>query len=171
MSQGFIEPLEATAIALSFNTIAQFIQYFQQGNFSNQFEDAFNNDINARFDGIRDYVVCHYKVNQRTDSRYWRDNAANPEISDTLGKILTLWQHSPDFAADMYKHKLMGSYQPKSWACLFAGYGVFPKHTTDPTIDYSPHQQELATLHDFIRRCGLNFKPHKELLMQVTMSG
>lgn len=164
LSQGFIEPLEATAIALSFNTIAQFMQYFQEGKYTNKYEDAFNQDINSRFDGIRDYVLCHYKANQRTDSDYWQDNAANTNISDTLSRILTLWQNSPDFAADMHKYKLMGSYQPKSWACMLAGYGVFPKTNMDPSIDYSAHRQEVDVLSDFIRRCGLNFKNHNELL-------
>ncbi|MDN4502576.1 tryptophan 7-halogenase [Alteromonadaceae bacterium BrNp21-10] len=167
LSQGFIEPLEATAIALSFNTIAQFMQYFQQGQFTNQHEDAFNQDINSRFDGIRDYIVCHYKANQRTDSQYWRDNAANYNISDTLRHILHLWQHSHDFAGDMHKYKLMGSYQPKSWACMLAGYGVFPKANMDQSIDYSSHQQELEALSDFIRRCGMNFKSHRDLLVGI----
>ena len=164
LAQGFIEPLEATAIALSFNTIAQFMQYFQQGQFSNQFEDAFNQDINSRFDGIKDYVVCHYKTNQRRDTAYWRDNAANNKISDTLNRIIQLWQHSPDFAGDMQRSKLMGSYQAKSWACMLAGYGVFPPTSSDPSIDYSMHQHEIDALNDFIRRCGLNFKRHNELL-------
>ncbi|GAB3012705.1 tryptophan halogenase family protein [Bowmanella dokdonensis] len=166
LSQGFIEPLEATAIALSFNTIAQFMQYFQEGKFTNQYEQAFNQNINGRFDGIRDYIVCHYKVNQRTDSAYWLDNAANANISDTLRAILTLWHKSPDFAGDMLKYKLMGSYQPKSWACLLAGYGIFPRLAMPQSFDCSMHQQELEALHDFIRRCGLNFKPHNELLTQ-----
>ena len=164
LSQGFIEPLEATAIALSFNTIAQFMQYFQQGQFSNQYQDAFNQDINARFDGIRDYVVCHYKSNQRSDSAYWRDNAANAHISENLKQILQLWWHSQNFAADMHKYKLMGSYQAKSWACMLAGYGVFPEVNRQHNLDYSAHRQEMAALQDFIRRCGLNFKKHAELL-------
>lgn len=164
LSQGVIEPLEATAIALSFNTIAQFMQYFQEGKGTNKFENAFNNDINARFDGIRDYIVCHYKVNQRTDTAYWRDQAANANISKTLTQILTLWHNSPDFSGDMHKYKLIGSYQPKSWACMLAGYGVFPNKDKGESVDYSAHHQEVAALSDFIRRCGLNFKDHKELL-------
>jgi 2-polyprenyl-6-methoxyphenol hydroxylase-like FAD-dependent oxidoreductase len=164
LSQGFIEPLEATAIALSYNTIAQFMQYFHEGKGTNKFELAFNQDINTRFDGIRDYVVCHYKANQRADTDYWRDNSSNIYISDTLKHILHLWQNSPDFAADMHKYKLIGSYQPKSWACLLAGYGVFPKTRTELSLDYSAHRQELSMMGDFIRRCGLNFKGHNELL-------
>jgi len=166
LSQGFIEPLEATAIALSFNTISQFMNCFQEGQGTNKYEEAFNNDINKRFDGIRDYVVCHYKMNQRIDNEYWRDNATNNNISETLNRIIYLWQNSKDFSADMHKYKLMGSYQPKSWACLLAGYGVFPKNKNDHSIDYSTHQQELDGLSDFIRRCGLNFKNHRELLTQ-----
>ncbi|MCJ8320887.1 MAG: tryptophan 7-halogenase [Colwellia sp.] len=165
LSQGFIEPLEATAITLSFNTIEQFIQYFEEGKGTNKFEDAFNKDINLRFDGIRDYIVCHYKANQRNDSDYWRDNAANKNISENLSQILYLWRHSQDFAGDMHKYKLVGSYQPKSWVCLLAGYGVFPKKEMDQTFDYSNHQQEIDGVNDFIRRCGLNFKNHSELLL------
>jgi hypothetical protein len=164
LSQGFIEPLEATAIALSFNTIAQFMRHFEKGHGTNQFEADFNQDINTRFDGIRDYVVCHYKANQRTDSDYWRDNAANKNISENLSKIIYLWRHSQDFAGDMHRHKLMGSYQPKSWACLLAGYGIFPNKKMGSSIDYSSYQQEIDGMNDFIRRCGLNFKKHNELL-------
>ena len=164
LSQGFIEPLEATAIALSFNTITQFMRHVEKGHGTNQFEADFNQDINTRFDGIRDYVVCHYKANQRTDSDYWLDNAANKNISENLSKIIYLWRHSQDFATDMHKHKLMGSYQAKSWACLLAGYGIFPNKKVDTSIDYSSYQQEINGMNDFIRRCGLNFKKHNELL-------
>jgi len=103
-------------------------------------------------------------MNQRTDSDYWRDNAANNNISENLNRIITLWNNSQDFIGDMYKYKLAGSYHPKSWACLLAGHGIFPKNITSQSIDYSAHQQEIDGLNDFIRRCGLNFKNHHELL-------
>jgi hypothetical protein len=164
LSQGFIEPLEATALGLTFNTIAQFMQYFQEGNGTNKYEDAFNQDINSKFDGIRDYIVCHYKMNKRTDTKYWQDNAENTNLSENLKRILHLWHNSPDFTGDMYKYNLAGSYQPKSWACLLAGYGSFPESNNDQSIDYSAHQHELEGLQDFIRRCGLNFKDHNVLL-------
>ncbi len=165
LAQGFIEPLEATAIALSFNTIAQFIQCYEQGKGTDQYQQAFNKDINARFDGIRDYVVCHYQVNQRNDTVYWQDRGNNPHTSDTLNRILYLWNHSKDFTADLHKYNLWGSYQPKSWACLLAGYGVFPSKNLDPTINYQSSEQELHGVNDFIRRCGMNFKKHNDLLL------
>ncbi len=164
LSQGFIEPLEATALALSFNTISGFIKSYEKGVYTNQYQSAFNNEINARFDGVRDYIVCHYKVNQRTDTDYWKDNSANTHLSDSLNQILHFWHRGGDFAKSMYMNNLVGSYQPKSWACLLAGYGVFPPLTSDGKNAQFPSQQDMAQLTDFIRRCGLNFKSHNELL-------
>ncbi len=164
LSQGFIEPLEATALALSLETITRFMSFYERGEFTNEFADAFNKEINAKFDGVRDYIVCHYKVNQRRDTDYWRNNAANTHLSDSLSKILHFWWNSKDFAKDMYMNNLTGSYQPKSWACLLAGYGVFPALSQNSINDQYASTQNMAQLADFIRRCGLNFKSHNEQL-------
>lgn len=164
LSQGFIEPLEATALALSFNAISAFIKCYEKGAYSNQYEDEFNKEINARFDGVRDYIVCHYKVNQRQDSDYWKDNAVNAHLSESLSHILHLWHKGGDFAKNMYMNNLVGSYQPKSWACLLAGYGVFPPLMSDQKNAPFKTGQDMEQLADFIRRCGLNFKSHNELL-------
>jgi len=164
LSQGFIEPLEATALALSFNTISLFMAHYEKGLYTNQFEDAFNKEVNAKFDSVRDYIVCHYKVNQRKDTDYWKDNAANTYLSETLNQILHFWQRGGDFAKNMYMNNLVGSYQPKSWACLLAGYGVFPPLTSDAKAAQFKPVQDMEQLADFIRRCGLNFKQHNELL-------
>ena len=165
LSQGFIEPLEATALSLSFNTISFFLKYYEKGLYTNQFEDAFNKDINARFDGVRDYIVCHYKANQRKDTDYWKDNAANTHLSETLNQILHFWYWGGDFAKNMYTHNLIGSYQPKSWACLLAGYGVFPPLKGSEKNAHYQSPQDLEQVADFIRKCGLNFKKHNELLV------
>lgn len=166
LSQGFIEPLEATALALSFETITSFMKHYENGFYTNKYEDAFNKEMNAKFDGVRDYIVCHYKVNQRKDSDYWRDNAANTHLPETLGKILHLWWTSKDFAKDMYMNNLVGSYQPKSWACLLAGYGVLPPIESTAINTQYKSAHDMNQLTDFIRRCGLNFKSHNELLVQ-----
>lgn len=166
LSQGFIEPLEATALALTYATVVQFMTFCEQGGFTHQFEGHFNDSINKRFEGVRDYIVCHYKANQRRDTAYWRDNASNLRLSDQLNSILELWTSSDNFARDMREQKLEVSYQAKSWACLLAGYGCFPPLRTpaanSPVRGATP--EEMAQLADFIRRCGLNFPDHNEAL-------
>lgn len=164
LSQGFIEPLEATALALSMETITRFLKCFESGSYTCKYQDQFNREINEKFDGVRDYIVCHYKVNQRYDTSYWKDNASNTNISSSLSHILHLWKNSDDFSRDMYANKLTGSYQPKSWACLLAGYGVFPSLQSHAQAGDLVFDESLHQLNEFIRKCGLNFPKHNELL-------
>ncbi len=164
LSQGFIEPLEATALALSFETITLFMKHYENGFYTNKFDAVFNREINAKFDGVRDYIVCHYKANQRKDTDYWRDNAVNTKVSESLNKILYLWRTSQNFAKDMHINNLEGSYQAKSWACLLAGYGVLPPLELNTISTAYKPPNDMNQLADFIRRCGLNFKKHNELL-------
>jgi len=72
----------------------KFHEALRNGLYSNKFEDVFNKEINAKFDGVRDYIVCHYKVNQRKDTDYWRDNFVNTKVPDNLNNILYLWRTS-----------------------------------------------------------------------------
>lgn len=167
LSQGFIEPLEATALALSFETIVRFMKHYENGSYTNKFQDQFNKEINAKFDGVRDYIVCHYKANQRKDTEYWKENAANTHLSESLNEVLNLWLNSKDFAGDMRARNLEGSYQAKSWACLLAGYGVFPALSFNERNAHYRSPHDMDQLADFIRRCGLNFKNHSELLRRV----
>lgn len=161
LSQGFIEPLEATALSLSFDTMIRFIKFYEDGAYTNKFQADFNKEINAKFDGVRDYIVCHYKCNQRKDTDYWKQNSANTHLPENLSAILHLWKSSKNFANDMRVHNLEGSYNTRSWACLLAGHGIFPQ-LSDNQSYRSPHDMDQLT--DFIRRCGLNFKKHNDLL-------
>src|SRR5262249_38966856 len=91
LSQGFIEPLEATAALFIQQTAAAFAEYLARGDVSEAAHDAFNARVNEHFEGTRDYIVTHYKTNSRTDTEYWRANAANLNLSDPLKRLLNLW--------------------------------------------------------------------------------
>uniref|UniRef100_UPI003563B6BA tryptophan 7-halogenase n=1 Tax=Arsukibacterium sp. TaxID=1977258 RepID=UPI003563B6BA len=128
LAQGFIEPLEATALMLVQETVNRFIQHWQAGQPAPGAQQVFNQQINNRFDGIRDYIVCHYKVNSRTDTEYWRANAANSQLSDSLQQLLAAW-HNGDALSNEIRRQQIGQHYPlMSWQCLLSGYGVFPEN-------------------------------------------
>ncbi|GBL05380.1 tryptophan halogenase family protein [Glaciecola sp. KUL10] len=129
LSQGFIEPLEATALHLVQESLMQFIKHFNKGKFIDENKTAFNQTINERFEGIRDYIVCHYKVNTRTDSQYWQDNRDNPCISENLQAVLEAWDNSEDIASVLQSRNMTQYYPVVSWYCLLAGYQRFPEAT------------------------------------------
>ncbi len=98
LAQGFIEPLEATALHIVIATALEFAEAWERGGFTPQHRDQFNADVAARYDAIRDYIVAHYRLNQRRDTAYWRDNAANQHLSDGLKAMLTAWFTHQDMA-------------------------------------------------------------------------
>lgn len=126
LAQGFIEPLEATALHIVIATALEFADAFEQGGFTPQHRDKFNSQIASRYESIRDYIVAHYRMNQRSDSAFWRDNAANHDLSDSLKAMMTAWFTHKDIAETSAETYSVPAYAAMSWHCLFAGYGTFP---------------------------------------------
>ena len=162
LSQGFIEPLEATALHLVQETIESFVSAFSAGNFTAQHQGQFNQRINARFDGIRDYISCHYKVNTRSDTEYWRANRENMHISDSLRHILDCWDKGGDITAEIARQNIAAYYPAVSWHCLLAGYGRFaPLNTGKGPVN---DDKNLLQIDGFIKRCAKQFKGHQDAL-------
>ena len=84
LAQGFIEPLEATALLFIQRTAMHFVEFLEAGDLSESAHDRFNQRVNDHFEGTRDYIVTHYKTNTRRDTEYWLANAANTNLSDSL---------------------------------------------------------------------------------------
>lgn len=164
LSQGFIEPLEATALHLVQATVEQFIAAFEQGGFTAQNEDAFNRDISARFEGVRDYIVCHYRANLRIDTDYWRDNAANDHLSESLQRIFECWFSQGDLKQEIANQDIAKYYSLTSWICLLGGYGNYPSPQSLKPPQADLQRFDLAVIDDFVERCALNFRDHRAVL-------
>ncbi len=163
LAQGFIEPLEATALHIVQATVEGFLHAWRDGGFTPQHRVGFNRMIAARYEGIRDYIVCHYRMNRRGDTAYWRDNAANGALSDSLKAIITCWFTGGDLEAEILRQDIAGYYPPSSWHCLLAGYGQFPDaERLRPDAPRPP--TDMAAVDEFIARCALNFPPHDTAL-------
>jgi hypothetical protein len=164
LSQGFIEPLEATALHIVQATVEGFIGALEDGGFTPAGRDAFNARIAGRYDGIRDYIVCHYRVNRRTDTQYWRDNAANQNLSDNLKAVMTSWFRGEDLGATIAELDIGKYYSSLSWHCLLAGYGTFPDDAKITLPGDDIQRVNMAQMDDFLARCAMNFTDHKLLL-------
>jgi hypothetical protein len=157
LSGGFIEPLEATALHLVQVGIESFITRFNQSRFTADSRDDYNRYMDNRFERVRDYIVAHYRLNSRTDSPYWLDNARNDNLSGMLRRVLDAWYRRADLAVELDRLKLDSHFGVMSWHCLLAGYGAFP--------DLAPGQPPKGTgdrhvelgLGEFLRRCARNF--------------
>ncbi len=167
LSQGFIEPLEATALDMVQETVVRFIEAYIKGQYTNQYQDEFNARINARFDAVRDYIVCHYRITSRTDTDYWVECGRNEKISPSLHSILTTWMAGKNITDELERQKLDVYFPNVSWNCLLAGKGIYPAQAQLRPGNELAHKYSMSHMQKYLRGCALNFKPHNQQLQML----
>lgn len=165
LAQGFLEPLEATALHIVINTVESFLDGWEEDR-----RDEFNTAIARRYEGIRDYLVCHYRTAQRGDTDYWRDATRNDALSDSLKGIMTAWFKGQDLEQEVTRQDIGRFYLPLSWHCMLAGYGNFPppEMMKPPGADITKF--DMADVDRFVGGCAMNFPSHVEALERLKES-
>ncbi len=164
LSQGFLEPLEALMINVIQSSIEAFTESYEAGDFTNQWQERFNQYVNRFIDGVRDYLQLHYKANTRSDSQYWIDARENPHMSDHLRTILEAWDNNQDFDRVLFDHINQQIYPRTSWYCMLAGMGRFPQADKHPLRVPQRHQQRAA---EASARQAESFWPHAQYLEKI----
>jgi flavin-dependent dehydrogenase len=164
LSQGFIEPLEATALNLVCNTVYDFIETVDAEGFAGRGRESFNERANERFETIRDYIVAHYIMNSREDTDYWKQNGENKHVPGTLQQILQIWKSGKSLSQEMERLQIHSSYTAMSWYCLLAGYGFYPATKPTSATPTAGDKIDMAEIDEFIRRCSLNFQSQNDAL-------
>jgi len=160
LAQGFLEPLEATALHIVLTTVGSFIAELD----ADADRERFNATIARRYEGIRDYIVCHYRSALRRDTDYWRDAGAMTDLSDSLKGVITAWFTGAELDREILAQDIDAYYNPVSWHCMLAGYGNFP----DPSRLQPPGSDivhiDMDAIDRFIAEAAQPFPPHAEAL-------
>jgi len=164
LSQGFIEPLEATALLFVQRTLQGFVEALERGELDEPARERFNARLNEHFEGTRDYIVTHYKTNTRTDTEYWRANAANMNLSPALQALFGRWLTHHSIAADVRQQRLGKGYPVFSWYCILAGMGLFPDEL-EPAAEGAGYRVE--PIENLLARSAKNFPRQRELLRAI----
>ena len=116
LASGFLEPLESTSIYLIQVGIQKLIEFFPNINFAAENTAEFNRQVNAEYLRIRDFIIMHYRENNRTDSEFWQ-HCRNMSIPDSLAERQELFS-----TCGHIDHKQYGVY-----ASVCIGQGMVPK--------------------------------------------
>ncbi|MGS0694616.1 tryptophan halogenase family protein [Shewanella sp. 0m-4] len=164
LSQGFIEPLEATALMAVQYTLEEFIRSYARAELSQQ--NLFNSKINAMFDAIKDYIQAHYFLNTRTDSQYWLDARNLQTCSDKLKQIIAVWD-SPagDLETVLQATQSHTAYLTPSWYCLLAGKERFNPQNTNKLA--SDKAVKLDNIIKYFNTVTQHFPPHQQQLQSL----
>jgi flavin-dependent dehydrogenase len=164
LAQGFIEPLEATALHIVIATVEGFFDAVEAKGMSGEARDDFNRQIAWRYEGIRDYIVCHYRAAQRRDTPYWRDATSHDELSDSLKGLFTCWFTGGDLAEEVGRQGIEPCYTAASWHCLFAGYGNFPNPAKLVAPEEGLAVADMEAVRAFVEGCASNYPSHNDAL-------
>ncbi len=121
LSSGFIEPLESTSIHLIQRSIIRLMQMFPYDGIREPDVDEFNNQMQFEIENVRDFIVLHYHVTDRTDTAFWR-HCRTMDIPDSLRHRIELFRQ----AGRVFKvpTELFGE---NSWIQVMLGQGLLPE--------------------------------------------
>jgi tryptophan halogenase len=137
LSSGFLEPLESTSIHLIQRSIVRLMQQFPSQGIDDTDINEFNQQLKLEMDNIRDFIILHYKVTDREDSRFWR-YCKNMPIPASLQHRIDMFSQT----GKVYKYgnELFGE---SSWIQVMMGQGIMPKEY-HPIVDMM-EKEELAS--------------------------
>lgn len=102
LSAGFIEPLEASALALVELSATMLSDEMPATRSAMKLAARrFNDVFTYRWERVIDFLKLHYVLTQRTDSDYWRDNCRLETIPNHLRELLMLWRHQSPSRYDL----------------------------------------------------------------------
>ena len=134
LSSGFLEPLESTSIHLIQNSILRLVRMFPAAEIAPSEVRQFNNETTKEIEQIRDFIILHYKVTQRRDSKYWVD-CSEMEIPESLAHKIALFESNARAVRDNNE-----MFRERSWAAVMLGQGIEPRGY-HPFVDKLSDQQ------------------------------
>ncbi|WP_310389371.1 tryptophan 7-halogenase [Roseateles sp.] len=104
LSSGFIEPLEASALALVELSAAMIRDELPASRADMDLvAKRFNEAFDYRWARIIDFLKLHYALNQRHDADYWREHRQADSMPERLGELLQLWRHRAPLRGDLFR--------------------------------------------------------------------
>ncbi len=92
LSSGFVEPLESTGIFFIQHGIEELVNHFPApGGIQDEMVRSYNKTIADCIDGVRDFLILHYRASDRADLPFWQATK-RVALPGPLRERLALWQ-------------------------------------------------------------------------------
>ncbi len=162
LASGFLEPLESTSIHLIQTAVARLITLFPDQGFSQPDIDEFNEQFDFEITRIRDFIILHYHLNQRTDSPFWTQ-CREMAVPESLKKRMALYQQRGRIFRESSE-----LFTEVGWLQVMNGQGLMPQ-AYNPLVDLYDEaeiQEFLKGIREVIDRCVEVMPDHAEFIRQ-----
>lgn len=167
LAGGFMEPLESTSIHLIQTGISRLLEYFPRKGFDPVETDEYNRRCIYEFERIRDFLIVHYHLNQRTDSDFWIDRRAM-SLPSGLQRRIDL------FRANGRIHREFDElFTEVAWLQVMLGQGIEPAGYHPLADRVTPEQLNgfLANIKRIIGEAVSKLPAHGEFIAKNCAAG
>lgn len=146
LSAGFLEPLEASALALiEFSASLLRDQMPATRGAMDLVARRFEEASHHRWGRIVEFLKLHYLLSRREDSAFWRDHRESGSVPVRLAEQLQLWRQLPPSRHDF--DRIDEPFPSASWQYVLYGMGFRP----DPVLAASATEAQLETAEQYFR--------------------
>jgi len=137
LAAGFVEPLEASALALVEFSAAMISDQMPATRASMDIVAArFNDAFRYRWERAVEFLKLHYLLSARTDSPYWREHRTGASVPPRLADLLVLWRHQPPSRYDFFRIEEI--FPSASYHYVLYGMGFRPEPAAFPERPDNP---------------------------------
>ena len=166
LSSGFIEPLESTSIHLIMSGVIRLLRLFPFNGISDSAINEYNSKLDSELEAIRDFIILHYHVTQRSDSMFW-DHCKNMEIPASLAHKLQLFKETGRVFLDDGD-----IFRVDSWTQVMLGQGLMPEqyHQIGSVMSDEELDQFLNNIKQSINKAVSHLPNHQQFIDQYCKS-
>ncbi len=160
LSSGFLEPLESTSIHLIQTAIARLIDFFPSSGFSAVDIDEYNRQSRFEIERIRDFIILHYHLNQRSDTAFWVA-CREMEVPATLQAKTRLFSSHGRIVRE--NNEL---FSEVAWLQVMLGQHLQPRgyHPLVDRLDETEIAAYLGGVHELMGRCADAMPDHAQYI-------
>ena len=154
-----MEPLESTSIHLIQSAIQRIMKMMPGRHVAEADRREFNRQSDFEFDRIRDFIILHYKVNER-EGAFWQHCRDMP-VPDFLADKIALFRANGHIVRE---HEEL--FTEVGWLQVMAGQGIVPEgnHPIADSISKADLAEYMDTLEKLIAREAAQMPGHSDLV-------
>lgn len=168
ISAGFIEPLEASALAMIEMSAAMIRDDFPA---TRELMDVvaarFNERLHYRWQRIIEFLKLHYLLSRRDDSEFWLENRELRTVPERLRQLLELWAYRPPSRRDFWEIEEI--FPAASYQYVLYGMGVSP--CVKREVHDSTAERQVRETRGRAQKYLAGLPANRELLRQIAERG
>ena len=162
LSSGFMEPIESTSIHFIQSSISKLVSLFPDRGFDSETIDEYNRQTRFEFERSRDFLILHYKANQREEA-FWQ-RCSEMSVPDTLAHKIELFRSSARIFRENEE-----LFTEVAWLQVMIGQGIVPEryHPMVDMLSQAEIEQMVEGTRAVLDRAAAAMPSHADFIARV----